>query len=85
MLGWAYCPPPPAQVRMAPLLRNGMRSRRRTKNISGRQSNVRLRAIGPMTSGRSMRRRKRLVSRIWLDKVLAGEREVENLFVDHLI
>ena len=23
MLGWAYCPPPPAQVRMAPLLRNG--------------------------------------------------------------
>ena len=26
MLGWAYCPPPPAQVRMAPLLRNGVDS-----------------------------------------------------------
>ena len=35
------------------------------------------RAIGPMRLGRSLMRRKRLVSRIWLDKVLAGEREVE--------
>ena len=26
VLGWAYCPPPPAQVRMAPLLRKELRN-----------------------------------------------------------
>ena len=53
-----------------------MSSRRIAKKI-GRKSNVSQRAVEPMKSGRSFKRRKRLVSRIWLDKVLAGETEVE--------
>ena len=55
------------------------RGRRRLRSCakrSGSQNNVERRAIEPKT-GRSFKRSKRLVSRIWLDKVLAGEREVE--------
>ena len=43
----------------------------------GSKINVKKKASGPRPPGRSLMRRKRLVSRIWLDKVLAGEREVE--------
>ena len=51
----------------------------RSAKRGGSKNNVKPRAIGPKTPGRSLMRRKRLVSRIWLDKVLAGEREVENM------
>ena len=53
----------------------GRRCLRRSAKRSGRRPIVRRGAGGPM--GRSVKRRARLVSRIWLDKVLAGEREVE--------
>ena len=55
----------------------GSRNQRRSAKRGRRQNNVRPRAIGPNKLGRSFKRRKRLVSRIWLDKVLAGEREVQ--------
>ena len=55
----------------------GRRNTRRIAKRGGRRTNVRKRAIGPIIPGRSLMSRKRLVSRIWLDKVLAGEREVE--------
>ena len=55
----------------------GSRNQRRSAKRGGRRDNVKERAIEPMALGRSLMRRKRLVSRIWLDKVLAGEREVE--------
>ena len=55
----------------------GRRRLRRSAKRSGSKNNVRKRANGPMIPDRSFKRRKRLVSRIWLDKVLAGEREVE--------
>ena len=58
------------------------RGRRRLRSCAkrgGRKSNVAKRAIGPKPV-MSLMRRKRLVSRIWLDKVLAGEREVETSF-----
>ena len=55
----------------------GSRNQRRSAKRGGRKSNVKKKAIVPMALGRSLKRRKRLVSRIWLDKVLAGEREVE--------
>ena len=38
---------------------------------------VKKRAAGPKILGSSLMRRKRLVSRIWLDKVLARETEVQ--------
>ena len=50
---------------------------RRSAKRGGSKNNVRKRAIGPKKLCRSFKRRKRLVSRIWLDKVLAGEREVQ--------
>ena len=56
------------------------RGRRRSRRIakrSGRKSNVGRRASGPISPRRSLMRRKRLVSRIWLDKVLAGEGVVQ--------
>ena len=56
-------------------VRIGKRRLRSCAKMGGSKANVRPRAAGPM--GRSLMRRKRLVSRIWLDKVLAGEREVE--------
>ena len=59
------------------LLWVGRRRTRSRAKRSGRRYNVKRRAIGPMAPGRSFKRRKRLVSRIWLDKVLAGEREGE--------
>ena len=58
---------------------------RRSAKRSGRLPIVKRRASGPMAPGRSLKRRRRLVSRIWLDKVLAGEREVKNLFQDQMI
>ena len=55
----------------------GRRSSRSCPKRGGRKNKVKKRAIEPMALGRSLMRRQRLVSRIWLDKVLAGEREVE--------
>ena len=55
----------------------GSRNQRRSAKRGGSKNNVRKRAIGPKKLCRSFKRRKRLVSRIWLDKVLAGESEVE--------
>ena len=55
----------------------GRRHTRRSAKKSGRKNNVAKRASEPMSPGRSFKRRKRLVSRIWLDKVLAGEGEAE--------
>ena len=49
--------------------------RRSAKKRGGRS--IKPIEIGRMIPGRSLMRRKRLVSRIWLDKVLAGEREVQ--------
>ena len=54
----------------------GRRNGRRSAKRSGRRYNVKRRASGPMILGRSLMRRKKLVSRIWLDKVLAGESEL---------
>ena len=54
------------------------RGRRRLRSCakrSGRKSKVPRRVPGPKTV-MSLMRRARLVSSIWLDKVLAGEREV---------
>ena len=55
----------------------GSRNQRRSAKRGGRRKNVRIRAIEPKPLGRSFKRKKRLVSRIWLDKVLAGEGEVQ--------
>ena len=55
----------------------GSWNQRRSAKRGGRRKNVRIRAIEPKPLGRSFKRKKRLVSRIWLDKVLAGEGVVQ--------
>ena len=55
----------------------GRMRERSIPNRGGRKSNVKRKAKAPMKPGpgRLANRRKRWVSRIWLDTVLAGERE----------
>ena len=43
------------------------------KNRAGRNINVKKKAKAPMPPGRLASRRKRWVSSIWVDNVLAGE------------
>ena len=52
----------------------GSRNQRRSAKRGGRRNNMKKRPNGPMSPSRLFNRRKRLVSRIWLDKVLAGDR-----------
>ena len=50
--------------------------KRDPQNRTGRLGNVKRKTMSPKKPGRLASRRKRWVSRIWLDTVLAGEREI---------
>ena len=50
-------------------------NKRSWKNRSGRIINVQKKALAPIRPGRLASRRKRWMSRIWLDTVLAAERK----------
>ena len=54
----------------------GRMCKRSRKNRRGRRANVKPKVAVLMTPGRLASRRKRCVRRIWLDTVLAGEREM---------
>ena len=54
----------------------GRRRKRSWKKSLGRKPRVRAKAKAPRMLGRLESRRKRWVSRIWLDTVLAGEGKV---------
>ena len=57
-------------------VRQGRMRIRSTKNRGGSPINVRRKAAAPITPGRFALARKKLVSKIWLDTVLAEERDV---------